>query len=181
MNYFRLAEANYSKNGPNKAKNGTDTLIFTYTQSNGNPFVIKEAITVDSIGNINFTGLNDGDEYCVDNGNVSIEADLVPGKAGTGLFSGPIGLSDIGVGGSGKNEGLVVPTILKEYSSDAQNVQSKFDITYTYTRTFSGCKKSIVKEVKVNYECGLNIAKFNDIKVGDVIEAYHEVEVAPKL
>ncbi|WP_066756445.1 translation initiation factor IF-2 [Crocinitomix algicola] len=41
--------------------------------------------------------------------------------------------------------------------------------------------KDDVKEVKVNYECGLNIAKFNDIKVGDLIEAYHEVEVAPKL
>ena len=41
--------------------------------------------------------------------------------------------------------------------------------------------KDDVKEVKVNYECGLNIDKYNDLKVGDVIEAYHEVEVAPKL
>lgn len=41
--------------------------------------------------------------------------------------------------------------------------------------------KDDVKEVKVNYECGLNIDKFNDLKVGDVIEAFHEVEVAAKL
>jgi translation initiation factor IF-2 len=41
--------------------------------------------------------------------------------------------------------------------------------------------KDDVKEVKNNYECGLNIDKFNDIKVGDIIEAYEEVEVARKL
>jgi translation initiation factor IF-2 len=41
--------------------------------------------------------------------------------------------------------------------------------------------KDDVKEVKNNYECGLNIEKFNDIKVGDLVEAYEEVEVARKL
>jgi len=41
--------------------------------------------------------------------------------------------------------------------------------------------KDDVKEVKNNYECGLNIDKFNDIKVGDLVEAYEEVEVARKL
>ncbi|MFT6501345.1 MAG: translation initiation factor IF-2 [Crocinitomicaceae bacterium] len=41
--------------------------------------------------------------------------------------------------------------------------------------------KDDVKEVKNNYECGLNIEKYNDIKEGDVIEAYEEVEVARKL
>ena len=29
--------------------------------------------------------------------------------------------------------------------------------------------------------CGLNIEKYNDIKVGDHVEAYHEVEVAKTL
>jgi translation initiation factor IF-2 len=37
------------------------------------------------------------------------------------------------------------------------------------------------KEVKRGYECGLNIEKYNDIKVGDVVEAFEEVEVARKL
>ena len=41
--------------------------------------------------------------------------------------------------------------------------------------------KDDVKEVKNGYECGLNIAKYNDIKVGDVVEAYEEVEVNRKL
>jgi translation initiation factor IF-2 len=41
--------------------------------------------------------------------------------------------------------------------------------------------KDDVKEVKNNYECGLNIEKYNDIKESDVIEAYEEVEVARKL
>lgn len=40
--------------------------------------------------------------------------------------------------------------------------------------------KDDVKEVKNNYECGLNIDKFDNIEVGDLIEAYHEVEVAIK-
>ena len=41
--------------------------------------------------------------------------------------------------------------------------------------------KDDVKEVKNNYECGLNINNFNDLKVDDTIEAYEEREVARKL
>jgi translation initiation factor IF-2 len=41
--------------------------------------------------------------------------------------------------------------------------------------------KEDVREVAKDYECGLNIANFNDIKVGDMIEAYHEIEVMKKL
>ncbi|REK36288.1 MAG: translation initiation factor IF-2 [Bacteroidetes bacterium] len=37
--------------------------------------------------------------------------------------------------------------------------------------------KDDVKEVSAGYECGLNIANFNDIKVGDIIEGYEQVEV----
>lgn len=36
--------------------------------------------------------------------------------------------------------------------------------------------KDDVKEVSSGYECGLNIANYNDIKVGDIIEGYREVE-----
>ncbi len=36
--------------------------------------------------------------------------------------------------------------------------------------------KDDVKEVQNGYECGMNIKNFNDIKVGDVIEAYEIVE-----
>jgi len=41
--------------------------------------------------------------------------------------------------------------------------------------------KDDVKEVSKGYECGLNVNKFNDIKEGDVIEAYEEVEVKQTL
>jgi translation initiation factor IF-2 len=53
----------------------------------------------------------------------------------------------------------------------------------TYTGKLDTLKrfKDDVKEVKKGYECGMSIEKFNDIKVGDQIEAFHEVEVAKKL
>lgn len=41
--------------------------------------------------------------------------------------------------------------------------------------------KDDVKEVKAGYECGLNIKNFNDIKVGDIIEGYKQVEIKPRL
>jgi len=41
--------------------------------------------------------------------------------------------------------------------------------------------KDDVKEVSSGYECGLNVDKFNDIKVGDIIEAFETVEIARKL
>jgi len=37
--------------------------------------------------------------------------------------------------------------------------------------------KDDVKEVSAGYECGLNIEKFNDIKVGDIVEGYEMVEI----
>ena len=37
--------------------------------------------------------------------------------------------------------------------------------------------KDDVKEVMAGYDCGLNINGYNDVKVGDVIEAYNIVEV----
>jgi translation initiation factor IF-2 len=37
--------------------------------------------------------------------------------------------------------------------------------------------KDDMKEVAQGFECGLNIHNFNDIKVGDMVEAYEEVEV----
>lgn len=41
--------------------------------------------------------------------------------------------------------------------------------------------KDDVREVTSGYECGLNIRNFNDIKVGDTVEAYEEVEVRKTL
>ena len=41
--------------------------------------------------------------------------------------------------------------------------------------------KDDVKEVGVNFECGISLVNFDDIKVGDQIETYEEVEVKQKL
>ncbi|MCB0480151.1 MAG: translation initiation factor IF-2 [Flavobacteriales bacterium] len=41
--------------------------------------------------------------------------------------------------------------------------------------------KDDVKEVKKGFECGLNIENYNDIKVGDIIEGYEQVEVKSTL
>jgi translation initiation factor IF-2 len=41
--------------------------------------------------------------------------------------------------------------------------------------------KDDVREVEKGYECGLSIANFNDIKVGDIIEAYKMIETKKKL
>jgi translation initiation factor IF-2 len=41
--------------------------------------------------------------------------------------------------------------------------------------------KDDVKEVAKGYDCGLQIKNFNNIEVGDVVEAYQEVEVKKKL
>ncbi len=52
-----------------------------------------------------------------------------------------------------------------------------------YTGNLGSLKrfKDDVREVKKGFECGLNIANFNDIKVGDIIEGYEEVEVKQTL
>jgi len=41
--------------------------------------------------------------------------------------------------------------------------------------------KDDVKDVTTGYECGLNIENYNDIKVGDIIEGYEQVEIKRKL
>lgn len=48
-----------------------------------------------------------------------------------------------------------------------------------YTGELASLKrfKDDVKEVSAGYECGLGIKNYNDIKVGDIIEGYEEVEV----
>ena len=52
-----------------------------------------------------------------------------------------------------------------------------------YTGTLGSLKrfKDDVKEVAKGYECGLNVDGYNDIKIGDMIETFQEVEVAKKL
>jgi translation initiation factor IF-2 len=52
-----------------------------------------------------------------------------------------------------------------------------------YTGDLSSLKrfKDYVREVREGFECGIGIANFNDVKVGDVIECYKVEEVARTL
>ncbi len=52
-----------------------------------------------------------------------------------------------------------------------------------YTGELASLKrfKDDVKEVNAGYECGLNIHNFNNIEIGDIVEAYENVEVKRKL
>lgn len=57
------------------------------------------------------------------------------------------------------------------------------DGVVVYTGELASLKrfKDDVKEVGKGYDCGMQIKNYNDIKEGDVIEAFHEVEVKKKL
>ena len=52
-----------------------------------------------------------------------------------------------------------------------------------YTGELASLKreKDDVKEVSSGFECGLNIDKYNDIKEGDIIEAFEEIKVKKTL
>ncbi len=71
----------------------------------------------------------------------------------------------------------------KIFRSAKHKVRLIRDGIVIYTGTLGALKrfKDDVKEVAKGYECGMNIDGYNDIKVGDSIECFHEVEVAKKL
>ena len=57
------------------------------------------------------------------------------------------------------------------------------DGVVVYTGELASLKrfKDDAKEVAKGYDCGMQIKNYNDIKEGDIIEAFHEVEVKKKL
>jgi translation initiation factor IF-2 len=63
------------------------------------------------------------------------------------------------------------------------NVRVLRDGVVAYTGELGSLKrfKDDVKDVTAGYECGLNINNFNDIKAGDIIEGFEQVEVQQKL
>ena len=104
-------------------------------------------------------------------------------------------------------EGMLAPT-LKEQITATIEVREVFNITkvglvagamvktgkvkrsdkardgiVVFTGAINALKrfKDDVKEVGTNFECGISLTNCNDIKVGDIIEAYEEVEVKQTL
>ena len=57
------------------------------------------------------------------------------------------------------------------------------DGVVVYTGELTSLKrfKDDVKEVSKGYDCGMQIKNYNDIKEGDIIESFKEVEVRKKL
>ena len=57
------------------------------------------------------------------------------------------------------------------------------DGVVAYTGELTSLKrfKDDVKEVGKGYDCGMQVKNYNDIKEGDVLEAFHQVEVKKKL
>jgi len=81
-----------------------------------------------------------------------------------------------------------VGTIAGAYVTDgkvARNAKVRLvrDSVVIYEGSISSLKrfKEDAKEVTSGYECGIGIEGYNDIKVGDVIEAYVVKEEAAKL
>ena len=72
--------------------------------------------------------------------------------------------------------GCMVTDGVIERSSDVRIIR---DGVVVYTGKLGSLKrfKDDAKEVRQGFECGLNIEKFNDIKVGDVVEAFGFTEV----
>jgi translation initiation factor IF-2 len=63
------------------------------------------------------------------------------------------------------------------------NVRLIRESVVIYTGTLDSLKrfKDDVKEVSKGYDCGMQVKNYNDIKEGDIIEAFQEVEVKKKL
>ena len=89
-----------------------------------------------------------------------------------------------------KAAGLQAVALTEHFNTDRfMDVYNYLDEHYPYKhgyyevddfRVFPGMEID-VKEVGQGYECGLNIDRFNDIEVGDIVEAFEEVEVKRKL
>ena len=80
--------------------------------------------------------------------------------------------------------GTIAGCIVKEGKlSRTSKVRVIRDGIVVYTGELGSLKrfKDDVKEVTVGMDCGLNIAGYNDVKVGDVIEAYNIVEIKRSL
>jgi translation initiation factor IF-2 len=56
------------------------------------------------------------------------------------------------------------------------------DGVVVYTGELASLKrfKDDVKEVAKGYECGMQVKNYNDIRLGDILEGFHEVEIKRK-
>ncbi len=69
--------------------------------------------------------------------------------------------------------------VLKDVMKNNSKVRVIREGTIIYDGIISSIQreKDSVKEVKEGYECGITVENYNDLKVGDILEAYEMVEV----
>ncbi len=80
--------------------------------------------------------------------------------------------------------GTIAGCMVKEGKINRTNkVRLIRDGIVIYTGELASLKrmKDDVKEVSSGFECGLNIANYNDIKVGDIVEGFEQIEVKKSL
>ncbi len=118
---------------PVEAGEGVHQIRFSYVNFNGTPFDIYRDLTVDSIGRVNFIGLQD--EYCIDDFPFELTALSPPG--GTHVWEGPAG----GFFPAGKVA-----------SVEPESVGAgTFDIRYTYVSDLSPtCTSDTVKSFVIH-------------------------------
>ena len=100
-----------------------------------------------------------------------LSAEMKEEVKGTAEIRETFKISKIGtIAGCMVTEGLI------ERNHDVRVIR---DGVVVYTGKLGSLKrfKDDAKEVRQGFECGLNIENFNDIKVGDIVEAYEIVEV----
>jgi len=69
----------------------------------------------------------------------------------------------------------------KVHRSDRARVVRDGIVVYTADINALKRYKDDVKEVATNFECGISLVNFNDIRVGDILETFTEIEVQQKL
>ncbi|MDD4831454.1 MAG: translation initiation factor IF-2 [Bacilli bacterium] len=77
------------------------------------------------------------------------------------------------IAGCGVKDGIIK-------SSSKVRVKRKDDIIYDGNISAIQREKETVKEIKQGFDCGITLNNFNDLKEGDIIEAYEMVEVKRK-
>lgn len=105
--------------------------------------------------------------------------DAMEGMLAPGIKEEIVGTAEIRETFKITKVGTIAGCIVKEGKINRNlKVRVIRDGIVTYTGELGSLKrfKDDVKEVASGYECGLNIEKFNDIKVGDIIEAFEEKE-----
>ena len=79
---------------------------------------------------------------------------------------------------------LIVLLIVPASAATIKEIEKCADKLYEYGKIDEVIEvkvKDEVKEVKNGYECGVMIENYSDIKVGDIIETFKEIQTNRKL